>query len=345
MALFDIGKLEIKKVIIHDVPKHKIDETEFEPIYSENECEINDKLRLFFQRKINSSLASDQALRICFDKNPESQVPIYIKEILQSEEEFIPLSCAITKRLFEIQTGSNSSGLIMIVRGILSKKSVCLVLKLERDKGAQVKRDELTKTFIATEIDNLLLTEKNKVFKTALFINKAEFKQDFDGILSDNQNNLSQRNEISSFFMSKFLGCKPFMNPKATTKKFYDLTSGYIDSLDDPIDKAKYYHDLKSYVQKNQPIINPDEFANDYLKNTDQRNEYKNYLEKNKFSYESFEKDISYIKNRVEKSSINFTNGVTIIGTKKNLLKDVKLTNIEGGDTKAEIVSKIKKMK
>lgn len=51
MTRIDYSLLVIDKLIIHDIPRHKKNETGSGPNYSENESTITDGLRVFFKIK------------------------------------------------------------------------------------------------------------------------------------------------------------------------------------------------------------------------------------------------------------------------------------------------------
>lgn len=344
MAKIDTSLLEINKIVIHDVPKHKMGDTSIQPIFSENESEISDVLRLLFKEKISSALQKNTAFRINYDTKSNSSVPLFISKMMQNND-FIPLSKQITQHLYDVQKGNNSAGIVMIILATIKNYPVCVILKLERDKGAQLKLDTKTKTFNATEIENLMLTEKSRMYKVALFVRQADFNVQFDGIVFDFQNNINKTKDLSTFFIDDFLGCKPFQDPRSTTKRFYELTYSFIDTVEDPISKTKYFTDLNSYLQKNQSTISPEEFAQDYFQNTQHKNDYKTFLTQKEFSFESFVKDIDLINTKIKKLSIDFANGISIIGTNGILDDRVKLTTLESGEHKAEIKSKIKKVK
>lgn len=54
MTRIDYSLLVIDKLIIHDIPRHKKNETGSGPNYSENESTITDGLRVFFQPQIRN---------------------------------------------------------------------------------------------------------------------------------------------------------------------------------------------------------------------------------------------------------------------------------------------------
>lgn len=79
--------------------------------------------------------------------------------------------------------------------------SICVILKLERDNGAQLVLNEDTKTFNVEEVHDLMLTKKTKIFKVAIFINRISAGTDYDGRLMDYQISPKNKKEINTFFL------------------------------------------------------------------------------------------------------------------------------------------------
>lgn len=341
----DLQTITIEKVIVHDIPYHKKNETSITPSYSERESGLSDGLRLFFKGKVVQALGSDRAFKICYDDESNSTVSWLVPDMLKSDcADIVTSSKAIAKQLFDIQVGSNAAGILVVIFGKVNSHNTCMILKLERDKGAQLTLDPKTHSYNILEVQDLMLTQKTKIFKVALFILRDNFSSKFDGVVMDFQIDVKVKKEVSTFFIEKFLGCKPFEDPKITTQKFFNLTRVYIETIPDLVDRAKYIQDLNSYMQKNSQTINPKEFADDYLKSSAHKNNYKSFLESKKYKFTSSPKDTHLVDNKIKRIVVVFENDISIIGNKGTFDKKVKLTKMENGQTKAEITSKIKRV-
>lgn len=341
----DLSSILIERIIVHDIPKHLKDSLDVAPNYSSNESKLSDGMRLFFKDKLVQALGSDKAFKICFDDSKESPISWIVEQILKSKgKEHVERSKAIAKHLFEIQVGSNAAGILVVIFGKVDDFNTCAILKLEMDKGAQLVLDPTTRSYDIEEVHNLMLTQKTKIFKVAMFILRENFSAKYDGIIMDYQIDIKAKKEVTTWFIEKFLGCIAFEDPKITTQKFYNLTRSYIDTHDDPIKKAKYLQDLNSYVQKNTKTISAKEFADDYLVDTPDRNNYKNFLESKKFKFTTFQKDLTQINRQVKKIAIVFENDISIIGNKGTFKNKVVLEDSQNGQTKATVTSRIKKI-
>lgn len=342
----DLHTLTVNRIIVHDIPKHKKGDSSAQPNYSEQESDLPDGLRSFFKDKVVSALSSDKAFKICYDgDNSESPASWVIGDIIKDHKgEFVSKSKTIAEHLFKIQVGINAAGILLVIFGKVSGFNTCMILKLERDSGAQLVLNTQTKSFNIKEVHDLMLTNKTRIFKVALFINREDFKTKFDGLVMDYQINVKEKKDASTYFISDFLGCKPFEDPKITTQKFFNLTRTYIDTIDDVLHRAKYIQDLNSYLQKNSQILNPKEFAEDYFKTSKHKEDYKSFLESKKFKFSSFPKDTQLINNKFKKIVVTFENDISIVGNKGTFNKNVKLEKLKSGEHRAEIVSKIKRI-
>lgn len=344
MARIEYSQLIIEKLIIHDIPKHK-NGGNGTPCYSENESAITDGLRLFFQDKVKAALNSDQAMKVCFQNGTLSSVPNCIMNLLESDDDFIDSSKNIAMNLFNIQKGCNSAGILLIIKGRIISHQVCVILKLERDNGAQLVLDQTTRTFNVEEVRDLMLTSKTKVFKVALIVRRDNFSVDYDGMLMDYQINIKNKKGTKSFFLD-FMGCFPYDDPKIATKNFYNYTRDFIDNISDILTRAKYTQDLNSYLQMNQNTISPREFANNYLICTEHKNQYEQFLSSKNFAFETYTKDNTLIDARVNKILLQFENGISILGSNGSLEGKVSLQRNEETDIcTATINSRIKKIK
>ena len=342
-----LNTILVEKVIVHSIPKHQKNELSTEPKYSKMESKLSHGLKLFFRDKITQALGSDRAFKICFNDSNISPVSYLVNEmLLDINSAFIEHSKTLAKHLFETQIGSNAAGILVLISGKVNQSyNTCFILKLEMDKGMQLTLDPKTDSYDIGEVENLMLTQKTKIFKVAMFILRNDIDANYDGFIMDYQIDMKVKKDITTWFIDRFLGCIAYEDPKITTQKFYNLTRAYIDMLEEPIDRAKYLQDLNSYVQKNNTTLSPREFAEDYLGTTELKSNYKSFLESKNFNYSSFLKDITQIDRQVKRISVLFDNDIMIIGNKGTFKDNVKFEKLKDGKTKAEITSKIKIVK
>lgn len=342
----DLGTLKLKRVIVHDIPQHKKGQEGVSPQLSKNVSELPGPLRGFFREKILQALKSEKSLKVSFKIDGEtSPVEETVKLLATDNPDFISCSHELGRHLFRIQVGNNAGGILLVIECSVHDQPSTIIMKLERDNGAQLTLDPETDSFNIVEVKDLMLTQKTRIFKVALLFDRKLFDVDFDGQVTDYQINIKNKMKATSFFIDDYLGCEASAEPKVYTQRFYKHTKDFIDQIDDPIKKTKYLNDLNSYIQKNDTVIIAKSFAEDYLETAVEKDRYKKHLQAVKYPFEaSILKDTQLIDSKIRKIAVDFVNGISIVGTKGIIDKNVTIEDYEKGETKghrAEIISKI----
>lgn len=339
----DVSLLQIDKIIVHDVPKHKKDDETKTVDYSEKESKLSAELKTFFKDKVTETITK-RGFQVFFDPETVSPLPNLISALNSTPRKgIVKISKEIAKHLLDIQTGNNPPGIVVVIEGTINSKNVIAILKLERDEGARLHKNQ-TKHIIDIEaVKDLMLTKKTRLYKAGLFFIRNDYSVEFDGYVSDNQLEIDSPSIIAKFFLEKYLGCKIFGDTRTATKQFFEVTKEFISKLEDPIKKAKYFGHLLSYSNKPDNVINPRDFCVEYFEEDDRQN-FEEHLRQNHISTEPFIKDTELIESHLKKIMINFENDVTVISRNGELGDKVKLREAEDGDVIAEIKSKIKKV-
>jgi|JI10StandDraft_1071094.scaffolds.fasta_scaffold93062_2 hypothetical protein len=344
----DFISLTIEKAIIHDLPKHykkPKDDSLIEPKLSKQESKMAPLMRSFFKEKIVSALKSENAFRICYDQEQNSPISWYVGDIISNDDVFVEKSHLIANYLFEKQNGQNSGGILVIILCKLKDSKTCVVFKLDKEIGAQLTEDKETESYDIAEVQNLMLSNKTRIMKIAMLTIKENFHIDFDGLLVDYQSSIGNNKNLESYFMCDFLGCRAFEDPKTVTKKFYNFSKIFISQIPDQIKQAKYLIHLNSYMQSNETVLSPGDFADRFIETPQEKDDYRNFLLSKKFRIEGFQKNTYHIDKELSKVSIDFENGVTIIAKKKKALEDgVNIVKMDDGRHMATVTSKIKKV-
>lgn len=339
----DCTTLKFEKIIIHNIPRHKKSD-KAEADCSDNFSNLTEELESIFRDKITNSVNSNKALNIC--KNPGSPSPVrdLIEEMITSEDKFIQNSKEMAKHLFNCQNGSNTSGLLVLLKSSLQNKGVIIVLKLEKDTGVKIEKDNRNHSYTLEAIRNIMLTQKTKLFKFALlFGSEWEPDYNYNGILMDYQIQTRKKNDITSWFLDKFLGYIAADDPRITTKKFYSETKAYILTIKDIDSQIKYLNDLNSYLLSNNNMISPKDFAEGYLSPQEER-DYITFMEGKGIASNSFFKDTLDIKNEIKAITIEFQGGtrLTSVTPQKEVI-DIK--DVGNGEVIASIKGRLKRVK
>jgi hypothetical protein len=211
-------------------------------------------------------------------------------------------------------------------------------MKLEREEGVRLRQQNKggKKTFDIQHLRDLILTQKTKIFKVALF-QPGDTMEAVEAIASDHQRGYYPKTEVADFFLKKFLGCTLIDDPEVITKRFYEASEGYFNEhISDPIVRDKYYNHLVSELNSEKSIFSPQTFAQSYLKTRD-RQSYLDYLSSQNVPVNSFVKDLSLVEKRLDKRLIEFRSGIRIIAPNDVSEARLTLTKLSTGEVKAEV--------
>jgi hypothetical protein len=344
----DLALLKINKVILHDVPKHTKKEEGGAPVLSEVESRLTGKTSLYFKTKIIDSIKSSKAFDITFDGASLSPVPGLITEYLANQKKtvFIKNSQEVAKHLYNIQGGNNPPGLLAIIDCSVDEKKALAIVKLEREEGVRLQQTTVNdkKTFDFDVIDDLIFTQKTKVYKVSLFIALDEELTNMEASASDNQAGYFKQ-DVAKYFLSGFLGCTLLEAPQISTRKFYELSEQFFnEEVDDPIKRTQYYNHLRSALTSQNTSLSPEGFANSYL-DTPDRKPYIDYLHAQGLIAMSFPLDTDLIDRRLRHQLIEFEQGVSIVISSEEAQDRVKWTRLSHGEVKAEIQGVLKTIK
>lgn len=337
----DISSLVIDKIIVHDVPKHKKDDLSKTVDYSEKESNLTSDLKLFFKDKL-VEVINKKGFKVFFDDNNPSPIPNIVSTLNSTpRKNLVEASKDIARHLLDIQSGNNPPGIVVVIEGTVNSINITAILKLERDEGARLNKNESKHIIDIESVKDLMLTKKTRLYKAGIFFLRNDFGVDYDGFVSDNQIEVDAPSIVAKFFLEKYLGCKIYGDIRTETKDFFEITREYILTLEDPIKKAKYYEHLISYANKPDKVINPKEFCVNYLEVND-RQSYEDHLKQHNISTDQFIKDTELIESHIKKMMIDFENDISILSRNGELGNKVKLSKADDGDVIAEIKSKIK---
>lgn len=227
----------------------------------------------------------------------------------------------------------------------IAQKSVA-ILKVEKEEGVRLNQSKVNgkRTFDIKLIKDLLFTKKTKLYKIGLFYIHKGADQIIYGIVSDHQRGYQATNEVATFFLESFLGCKLLDDPVITTKHFYETTEEFINQeITCSETRALTHTHLVSELSSQRTVINPVNFANDYLP-TQLRQKFTDTLKQKNVPVNSFNKKLDLVEPRIKRKAIEFESGIQVVGKYESINSNVKLSGIEDGKTKLELIDILKKV-
>jgi hypothetical protein len=311
----DLSTLIINRVIFHDVPNNsKVGSAS--PTLAEDETTIDANHRSHLKTKLTRVLGSKSAYPVDFDERIGSPVPGYVRGFTEGGSKapnFIEMTQKLAEHLFAQQHGGISPGLLCAIDVTASSSRGLVLMKLEREEGAQL---ELTshkgkKAFDMSVLDNLVLTDGTRLFKSAFFLRVGKGDDDFRSVVCDSQLHVTASSEMARFWL-RFLGCQFQVAPRVATQRFYDSALQFINTaVPDPVTKNDLYEHLQSQMKSPTRTFAPLKFIQDYVPE-DYQQPFKIHLQEHKIPTSQFQKDVEDIHGRLRQQSFTTTRGVRV---------------------------------
>lgn len=311
----NLAKLKIQRTIFHDVP-NRPKGTELKPVLADLETQVDAKRAEMLRRRMIQVLGSKSSYPVEFVPDTGSPVPHEVRSytvIPGTAAQFVEMSKRLAMFLFEQHTGAISPGLLCVMDLVSGAQQGLVLLKLEREEGAELKVREENgrRVFDMSVLDNLILTEGTRLFKTGLFLRTGPNDDDFEAVACDSQWTVVTSGDVARFWL-RYLGCRFTEEPRVSTEKWFEATIRFAnDHVLDPIIKNDLYEHLHSELKSNRKTVSPKNFIEDCV--PDQyRQGYEGFLKKSGVPLHAFPKDIADIKGRLRKRAYHTEKGVTV---------------------------------
>jgi hypothetical protein len=228
-------------------------------------------------------------------------------------KQFVESSRRLANHLFEQQLGSVSPGLLCVIDVAASSLSGIVLMKLEREEGAQLQLSEKggKKTFSMSVLDNLVLTDGTRLFKTAMFLRAGKGDDEFRCAACDSQLNVATSDDFAKFWM-RFLGCTFVEEPRVATQKFFEATLRFVNTaVTDPVAKSEIYDALQSELRAAKKTFSPKNFIEEYVP-SDYQHQMREHMKEEHVSLSQFAKDTSDIAGRLKRRAYQTVRGAMI---------------------------------
>lgn len=176
----DLARLKIHRAIFHDVPQRPKN-VELKVILADLETKIDASKAKILNDRITQVLGSKHAYTMTFSPAPATKVPDEVRNYTRKDrtsEEFVTMSRELANFLFAQHNGATSPGLLCVMEITVAQKRGLAILKLERQEGAEIKfsGEEGKRIFDFDVLENLILTDKTRLFKSALFVRHGSWR-------------------------------------------------------------------------------------------------------------------------------------------------------------------------
>ncbi len=309
----DLAALTVRQIIFHDVPRNPRG-SNGQPTLTDTETTTDARRVGILKKRLTQVFGSGAAFEVEFLTTTASPVPPLVHSLTTQtlpSNDFVPASRKMAQYLFEKHMGSTSAGLLCVIAITSGARAGIAIMKLEREEGADLhlKTAGGHSAFEMSVLDNLVLTDGTRLFKSALFLTNAT---GLDCLACDSQNDPMSRSDAAKFWLA-FLGCRFVVDPAISTQRWFDVSVNFINQeVHDPVVKQAMYEHLVSELNSNRQAVSPKRFIQDYVK-TDLRQPYEEFLRQNNAPIRQFSKDTGDIQSKLRRLSYHTEEGLAVI--------------------------------
>lgn len=336
----ELSLFTLKNVMVHELPLQNMNKKS-KPILSAAPSQLTPDVRTFFEDKVRGA-AREFAFEVEVNPDTSSPVPAQLHCLVTQTDPVKP-SQKIAQHLFKAQTGSMSSGLLVVGQASVGPLPAVAVIKLEKQDGVRLMKQSTAGqvTFSLRRIRDLMLTQKTRVYKMGVFILRGKTIDTLDGMVVDSQRPGSKT--IASFFLDKFLGFSLAALPDVTTQAFLKGVERFVNTADVSSHvKAHCFTAALVEIQSNTKMISPRDFAKHHVP-SELHNQFHEVLQQEGVPKNRFRKDDRLVSGRLKRVLVNFENGVKI-SVPPGHIGDTRVSELADGITEVTIRGKLKKV-
>jgi hypothetical protein len=322
----DWDEFTVEQAVLHYIPTDRGEDPDEEHpglLLTDAVIDLDPGLQSYFRDKIASRLSS-KGMEVIADPDQTPTVPDGVHAVLRTPDQLVQRSKEMAAHLYAIQSKVNSTGLLAVVLGKTAGAPCIALIKLEPERGVRyaISTVDGQHTVDLELLRNLTLTDKTKVYKTALL---REDSGAIAGWAADDQRTTASGLQVATFFLARFLGCAPKLPAAITTYEFVRAAStSFNEDVASPKRRSRYQVALLAVMQDNTTTITPRNFADTHLDVGDRPAFLARVEEAGIPPTATFAKDTSRVN--VSKFTMTFTSGnLTLVGDREALDSTVEI--------------------
>jgi hypothetical protein len=308
----DLATIIIKRVIFHDVPK-KVRGGSAKPTLSDVVTPVDPQQKTHLKVKLTRVIGSKHAYPVQFLETSGSPLPGLTRHITKNgctADQFVKATQTLANYLFEQHVGSVSPGLLCVIEGTSSGLAALILMKLEREGGAQLTLSGAPghQTFSMSVLNDLVLTDGTRLFKSAMFIRTGPGEDEFRSTVSDSQIPVTSSDDLAQFWI-RFLGTTFLIEPRVATQRFFESAVSFINvAIPDPIVKSDVYDHLQSQVKSQKKIFSPKHFIEEFVP-VDYQEQFTEHLAQEHIPLTQFTKALDDIQSKLKRRAYETKQG------------------------------------
>nr|WP_232099725.1 nucleoid-associated protein [Pseudomonas putida] len=324
MEKFIFEALSIERMIAHTIFARTKDGVLVPPQLSEELIQLDVDSKDLLQVRITDALGSNShGIEINADKIDSSSFMQKSAEAIRANEaRFVEISKVIAADLAEAQTNPKwPGGVLIVLTGKVGKHQhpFLAAIKAETDKGFNIV--EKNGSVSLTLIKKMLLSQTQRLYKIGVSVEVSYeppigslYKLDnYKFFLFDHLLTSTETKAAAAYFYNAFLGMNILKSSKYQTRKFYEETKTYINTLPLPQpERVELIEALRSELRSNKGTMSVSTFAAEHMP-VEIKPEYIAVMTAKGLPETAMVKDLAYIKSKLRRPRrVDFSTGVKI---------------------------------
>lgn len=319
-----ISKLNIDKIIIHQIHQRDEEGIKIEPTRGSSFIKFDDDALQGFKSRVIDALGDgSKAVKMQIKEQGKDYVPYISTTLVDKEgEDYIDATYTIANRLADAQTRrAIPGGIVVIFSGDYSvnKRKFIGIIKADIHSAYEKVIDKNTGQISLKFVEEILLTPSTKLYKTAGFfqstnsLDNTDLNESWDVMISDYQISKSDGKAAAQYFYQNFLGCGYPETSARTTKNFYEKTSEFLNELDVSEEKKNVLKNaLVTYLKhEKSDVISAKDYAERFF-DDDMKDLYLEYANESGIPQTSFTRDNEHIESKLKTRKLNFSKNIKI---------------------------------
>lgn len=313
--MLELNGLEIRRVIVHHIPK-AVNRVTAQAVPSSEFIELPQAGLDMFSRRIAKALGSkSKGIKVDILRCQEGSFFQTAARIMSShfpDGDFIQASQIIAQDLCDAQgiKGLEESKLL-VMSGVTGEfQRPCLIVVKADMQDALAEIPQKDGEAVIDYLDNIFLTDSQRLYKIGFLQQLVATPTVNDNLrevdqytmhLFDHLLTSTETRNAAHYFYSDFLGADIAASDKRLTQDFYEKTLRFLQSrgyeAEQLIDKSEA---LRTELRSNDATISIADFSGRHL-DADESDAYQDYMEAQGFPDYAITKDIEYIKSKVRR--------------------------------------------
>ena len=349
-----LENLAIERLVIHEIYKRESTGS-VPPLLNEEMTRLEPRGFAELQKRITEAVGNDShSIEMEFFQTDEGTVYSHIVPFLYSkknDDDFIAMSHRLTNKLVQCQTTKIiPGGIVLVLQGTTGESCLKYICIIKADKISGFSISTADKATIMHYLNNLLLTEQQKLYKVALLVRKSADEtgppspDDVLVNIFDSNNQKASSDASANYFYELFLGCTFQRKNDVLTRDFYNHTKDFITKKSNLNGEQKVEAMSALYVYlkvRTMPTISVNEFAREYLPTAIMMDSYKAYMTSQKVPTTDIRRDLSMITKKLKRRRIRFTNFVEISAPVDDFKENIQIVSSDENGTMVSIKAAI----